>query len=378
VNIKRLRALLRMALLQPFCNPPTACLFDWEWSNLKRMTRKTQIGFLVFIVAAGNTLRAQSSATTLAIGLENVVEYQVDTSDLSKWGTNPNSTIGNIAKGMGVGCAGVPVVVYGDIVSVNGDPARGTYVGRGTSVCLSPTPTAGLNAIADVSANSLRDETYYILKSDGVTAIGTIMVSGLNGSVSPQPPGPSPGGQNFTIVGGTGAFLGARGQKGSGNGGGITGNRTASITEDPAKRRQNGGGHGFFTFYVIPMSRPQVIITPNGPAITHSNDFSIVSSAKPATAGETLSLFATGLGPTRTSLAPGQPFPSSPLAQVNSPVALTVNGKAAEVLSAVGYPGAVDGYQVNFRLPPDTTKGTVFIQVSAAWISSDPVSIAVQ
>jgi uncharacterized protein (TIGR03437 family) len=60
---------------------------------------------------------------------------------------------------------------------------------------------------------------------------------------------------------------------------------------------------------------------------------------------------------------------------VNSPVAVTVNGKAAEVLGAVGYPGAVDGYQVNFRLPPDTTKGTVSIQLSAAWIGGPPVSI---
>src|SRR5262249_30231075 len=142
--------------------------------------------------------------------------------------------------------------------------------------------------------------------------------------------------------------------------------------------RRNGGGNGIFTFYVIPMFRPEVVITPNGPAVTHSSDYSLVSSAKPAAAGEILSLFATGLGPTRASLAPGQPFPSSPLAVVNSPVAVTVNGKAAEVLGAVGSPGAVDGYQVNFCLPPDTAKGTVSIQVIAAWIGGMPVSIVVQ
>jgi hypothetical protein len=338
------------------------------------------IGTSILITAGFiNSARGQESAATLVVGLENVVEYQVDTPDLSKWGTNPNITQGGIALGMGVGCPGVPVVVYGDIVSVNGDPVRGTFVGRGTSVCLSPTPTAYVYAIGDISANSLRDETYYILQSDGVTPIGTIMVSGLNGSVSPHPPGPPPGGQNFTIVGGTGAFLGARGQKGSGGPtGGLTGNLTASITEDPAKRRQHGGGHGSFTFYVIPMFRPEVVITSSGPAVTHSSDFSLVSSAKPATAGEILSLFATGLGPTRASLAPGQPFPSSPLAVVNSPVAVTVNGKAAEVMNAVGYPGAVDGYQVNFRVPPDISPGAATIQISAAWIPGAPVSIPVK
>jgi hypothetical protein len=334
---------------------------------------------IAILIAAGyvNPARGQVSATTLVVGLENVVEYQVDTSDLSKWGTNPNSTPGRIAQGMGVGCAGVPVVAYGDIVSVNGAPVRGTYVSRAVSVCMSPTPTAGLNAMADITANSLRDETYYILQSDGATPIGTIMVNGLNGSVSPRPPGPPVGGQNYTIVGGTGAFLGARGQKGNGSGSAIN-VRIASITEDPANRRQNGGGHGFFTFYVVPMFRPEVVLTPNGPAVAHSNDFSLVSSAKPAAAGEILSLFATGLGPTRASLAPGQPFPSSPLAVVNSPIDVTVNGKSAEVLGAVGYPGAVDGYQVNFRVPPDVSAGAATIQINAAWIPGAPVSIAVK
>ncbi len=85
-------------------------------------------------------------------------------------------------------------------------------------------------------------------------------------------------------------------------------------------------------------------------------------------AGEILSLFATGLGPVSPAVDLGQPFPSSPVATVNSPIEVMVNGKAAEVLGAVGLPGAVDGYQVNFRVPPDTAKGPASIQVSAAWI----------
>jgi uncharacterized protein (TIGR03437 family) len=55
-----------------------------------------------------------------------------------------------------------------------------------------------------------------------------------------------------------------------------------------------------------------------------------------------------------------------------------VNGNVAEVLSATGYPGSTDGYQINFRLPPGTTKGTATILVSAAWIAGPPVSIPVQ
>ena len=55
-----------------------------------------------------------------------------------------------------------------------------------------------------------------------------------------------------------------------------------------------------------------------------------------------------------------------------------MNGVSAEVLGAVGLPGAVNGYQVNFRLPSGTPKGLASIQVTAAWIAGTAVSIAVQ
>ena len=88
-------------------------------------------------------------------------------------------------------------------------------------------------------------------------------------------------------------------------------------------------------------------------------------------------MFATGLGPA-VGVDFGLPFPPSPLASVNSPIAVMVNGEAAEVLAAVGYPGAVDGYQVNFRMPPDRQKGNATIQLTAAWIPGAPISIPVQ
>ncbi|MBI3698520.1 MAG: hypothetical protein HY238_27220 [Acidobacteria bacterium] len=82
--------------------------------------------------------------------------------------------------------------------------------------------------------------------------------------------------------------------------------------------------------------------------------------------------------PTRPGVDSGKPFPANPLAVVNSPVEATVNGKAAEVLAAVGYPGAVDAYQVNFRIPPDTPRGLATIRLSAAWIVGPEVTVAVQ
>ena len=79
-----------------------------------------------------------------------------------------------------------------------------------------------------------------------------------------------------------------------------------------------------------------------------------------------------------TAAAPRRPTSSAPLAVVNSPIAVTVNGESAEVLAAVGYPGAVDGYQVNFRVPSDTGTGAATIQISSAWIPGAPVNMEVK
>src|ERR1700730_17413626 len=203
------------------------------------MIRKMTMLPILLACVYCNPARGQAPAATLYIELQNVVEYQVDTSDLSKYGTDPNITQGKIAKGLGVGCAGVPIVGYADIVSVNGQPARGTYAIRGVAVCVTPTPVPGVEAIADTTWPSLRDETYEILQSDGITPVGTIMTYGLS-SGTPSPPGPPAGSKNSAITGGTGAFFGARGQKGQRNNllSGAISERVASITEDPAKRRQ--------------------------------------------------------------------------------------------------------------------------------------------
>ena len=184
-----------------------------------------------------------------------------------------------------------------------------------------------------------------------------------------------------TITGGTGPFLGARGYYTAPNDA-VSPVRITSACEDPSMRRvfaqQAARGNRHAVLYLLPLTQPQVIATANGPAIAHTSDFSPVTASKPATAGEILSLFATGLGPTRPGVDPGQPFPASPAQPVNSPVDVLVNGKPAEVLGAVGYPGATDGYQVNFRMPTDVASGTASIQVSAAWIAGPAVNIAVQ
>ena len=45
----------------------------------------------------------------------------------------------------------------------------------------------------------------------------------------------------------------------------------SSVREDPAMRRSNGGGHITQILHLLPMSLPEIVVTENGPAITHAD-----------------------------------------------------------------------------------------------------------
>jgi hypothetical protein len=338
------------------------------------MIRKAETIAMTVLLAAVycNLALGQSTQTTiLTIDIANYVPYHYDVFDHQKFATAPTQTPTTTPPGMGR--AFDFFVFIGDIVAVNGKPAKGLWTARTAAFGFGPNAVPG-QSIADVTRLNVIDMYWEILQVDG-TPIGTLAASGMTRG-SPPPGAPlAVTGDNMNITGGTGAYLGARGQAGIIDQGSP---RQASVVEDPAYRRIIGGARRSYVLHVIPMSVPQIITTANGPAVTHSSDFSLVTASKPAAVGEILSLFATGLGPTVPGVDPGQPRPSSPLVSVNSPVEVTVNGKPAEVLAAVGYPGTADGYQVNFRVPSDAAKGPATVQVGAAWIVGPVVSIVIQ
>jgi hypothetical protein len=304
--------------------------------------------------------------------MENATLYVYDC-PFPEVGSNPNNlgrpliTTG-IYSGLGIA----------DIVSVNGNPTKGTAYQRFSAAFLSsPNPAPG-RPIADGARAGIAPWDLDFLNPDG-TQIGTIHIDGfIGGNGPPGAPKDMPVGGGYAVTGGSGAFFGVRGYfQTTPN---ITPERVTSACEDPSLRRAYAGtlGKRKGVLYLVPLSQPQIGTTPNGAAVVHANDFSLVTASKPAAAAEILSLFATGLGPTRPGVDPGQPFPASPLQAVNSPVEVIVNGKPAEVLAAVGYPGAVGGYQVNFRVPTDAPKGNATIQLKAAWVAGPSVNVPIQ
>jgi uncharacterized protein (TIGR03437 family) len=151
----------------------------------------------------------------------------------------------------------------------------------------------------------------------------------------------------------------------------------ASVLEDPLNRRKNGGGKFLIYVQLIPLSRPEITASSTGPAVFHSN-FTAVTAANPARAGELLIVTATGLGPTRPGVDPGRPFPQTPLAEVNSPLDVTINGQAAEVVNKFGWPGTTDSYRVDVRVPAGTAPGTATIQLAAAFVQGSEAKISIQ
>jgi len=327
--------------------------------NIRKVFR-----FAAFLSAACGPIWGQAPrVATLDVEWETDVAYFDDLTDPAKLAASAEPITPIIKTFM-------PEITIADIVAVNGKPVRGSWVFDGRVIQLFPSPMPG-QAVGDIGRGAIGQTHLEILQSDG-TRVGSIMTSGFSGG--PAPPGLPPSYfLNFAVIGGTGAYLGARGALTTPG----AANRPASMAEDPARRRANGGTRAHFVVYLIPMSWPDIVTTAGEPAVFHV-DFSPVTETKPARAGETLIVTATGLGPTIPVIDPGRPFPSDPPAVINSPLEVTVNGNVTDVVNKIGWPGSTDTYRLDIRVPNETPPGMAALQVTAAFIAGGEVRIPIQ
>jgi uncharacterized protein (TIGR03437 family) len=94
-----------------------------------------------------------------------------------------------------------------------------------------------------------------------------------------------------------------------------------------------------------------------------------------------LVISASGLGPVKPNLDPGQPFPAfqdGKLHEVNSPVDITVNGKPAKVVNKIGWPTLNNVCRVDFVVPEGTAAGMATLGLSVAWINGPEVKFPVR
>jgi uncharacterized protein (TIGR03437 family) len=135
----------------------------------------------------------------------------------------------------------------------------------------------------------------------------------------------------------------------------------------------NGGTASNTTSVYSGQTSPGLFTVPAGGigpgAILHA-DFSLVSSSSPAKSGETVQVFLNGLGAVNSTLAAGQPAPTSSLVTLVNPVQgvwiydPTQGPLAANVVFAGLAPGLAGLYQMNITLPTGLSAGNLPIEVA--------------
>ncbi len=109
-------------------------------------------------------------------------------------------------------------------------------------------------------------------------------------------------------------------------------------------------------------------------AITHSNG-SPVTAANPAIRGETIVVYASGLGALTTPVTDGVPSSGA----TASPIAVAIGGQAVKVTFAGLSPSFPGLYQVNVTIPANLVgKGALPLAIQAIDSFSDQVSIQIQ
>jgi uncharacterized protein (TIGR03437 family) len=105
----------------------------------------------------------------------------------------------------------------------------------------------------------------------------------------------------------------------------------------------------------------------------------VVNQTAPATVGDVVTVYATGLGLTDPAVQSGQPATANPLSQVKTTVTATIGGLPAPVQFAGLAPGYVGLYQCNVQIPSGIPLGpAVPLVLTQNGVSSNTVTLAVR
>jgi adhesin/invasin len=141
--------------------------------------------------------------------------------------------------------------------------------------------------------------------------------------------------------------------------------RIALGMADPAVFTVNSTGQGQGHIYVLlpPTYIPQVR----------------ADSTNPATAGDIVTMYCTGLGAVTGSVTAGSAAPSQPLAYTVGTVSVTIGGQPAKVSFAGLAPGFTGLYQIDATVPSGVPTGDqIPVVVTVAGVPSPVVTIAVK
>ena len=194
---------------------------------MNSLWRTIAVGALVAADSTSGFGQAAEQPVVLTIEINNAVFYRGDVTDPAKMARDPGVTTPGPSRAFQYS------VAVSDIVAVNGKPVKGLLTQRTSALIARVNPQPG-QTIADHDGNGPYLSFFQFQGFDG-TWIGSLWTGG-------GLPGPS-----HAILAGNGAFFGVAGEHREWEQ--VTPTRTASVTEDPANRRLNGGGKGRTVYY---------------------------------------------------------------------------------------------------------------------------------
>ena len=119
-----------------------------------------------------------------------------------------------------------------------------------------------------------------------------------------------------------------------------------------------------------------LIDSANG-AFLHGADNSVVTAAKPASAGEVVVVYCTGLGAVTPAGTTGALASSTTLSRTNATATVTVGGTSADVSFSGLAPALVGLYQINFTVPGSTPSGANNVVVTVNGAGSNTAKLQV-
>jgi uncharacterized protein (TIGR03437 family) len=122
---------------------------------------------------------------------------------------------------------------------------------------------------------------------------------------------------------------------------------------------------------------PALFTWAGGAIALHADDFTLVGPGNEAAAGDTVIVYATGLGQTTPPLTTGVVAPASPPARTAT-VTATLGGRDAEVVSSVAAPGLAGIYAVTLRVPTGLPAGNALLALRIGGAASNAVNLAVR
>jgi len=137
---------------------------------------------------------------------------------------------------------------------------------------------------------------------------------------------------------------------------------------------------GMSTFTSAPAVGPGIFTSPDGsPTVQHAADFSPVTRSSPITAGETIIIYATGLGPLNPAVATGAAA-SGPANLASGAPAISIGQSICKNSYAGAAPGSPGVYQINCQVGQDVQSGNqpLLLKFNQLYLINNPPLSATQ